>query len=81
MLDETNEIQDKLPIYTEADDQIRSSVENPHTEVKSKDEDILEEVALETLVEADDYSGPHDEFDWTISKKNTVHYPPDQVEK
>lgn len=37
--------------------------------------DLLEEVVdLETLVETDDYSGAHDEFDWSISNKNTLNY-------
>ncbi len=81
MLDEKNELEEKLSIYTDADDSIKSSVDNPVAETKIKVEDFVEEVALETLVEADDYSGPHDEFDWSISKKNTINYSPEQVEK
>ncbi|MEO6191100.1 MAG: 30S ribosomal protein S1 [Saprospiraceae bacterium] len=81
MLDEKNELQDSLPIYIDSDDTIKTSVDNPAAETKIKINDLVEEVALESLVEADDYSGPHDEFDWSISKKNTVNYSPEVVEK
>lgn len=48
-------------------------VELPKKEESTKD--LLEEVVdLETLVETDDYSGAHDEFDWSISNKNTLNY-------
>ncbi len=81
MLDEKNELIENVPIFTDsADESIKTSVDNPAAETKTKINDLVEEVALETLVEADDYSGAHDEFDWTISKKNTVHYTADQVE-
>ncbi|MCC6817177.1 MAG: 30S ribosomal protein S1 [Saprospiraceae bacterium] len=48
---------------------------------KTEGNDSVEEVALETLVEADDYSGAHDEFDWSISKKNTVTYTAEVADK
>ncbi|MEP7196792.1 MAG: 30S ribosomal protein S1 [Saprospiraceae bacterium] len=81
MLDEKNESQDSVPLFTVAEDTIQASVDNPTAETKLKIDDLVEEVALETLVEADDYSGPHDEFDWTISKKNTINYASDVSEK
>lgn len=75
MLDEKNELQEnKTELFTTGDDSIRSSEDLSSAETKIKVDDLVEEVALETLVEADDYSGPHDEFDWTITKKNTVTY-------
>ena len=44
--------------------------------------DLLEEVVdLETLVETDDYSGAHDEFDWSISNKNTLNYSEEDQKK
>ncbi|MBK6545349.1 MAG: 30S ribosomal protein S1 [Saprospiraceae bacterium] len=50
-----------------------------------KEEDIVslleEAVDLETLVETSDYSGPHDEFDWSISNKNTLNYSPEDQQK
>ena len=42
---------------------------------------LEEEIALETLVEADDYSGPHDEFDWTITNRNAVNYSPEETKR
>ena len=52
---------------------------------KKKEEDIItfleDEVALETLVKEDQWDGPHDHFDWSITNKNTVNYSKEEREK
>ncbi|HQX44079.1 MAG: 30S ribosomal protein S1 [Saprospiraceae bacterium] len=62
---------------------IQESLDNPA--LLEKDVPVIElleeEVALETLVEADDYSGPHDEFDWSVTNKNAVNYSPEVEQK
>ena len=43
--------------------------------VKKEEDNYLDEVIdLGELVVTDDYSGPHDAFDWSVSNKNTVNY-------
>ncbi len=77
MLDEKNETQNDTNLYVAGDDSIKASGDLASVDHKNDSDDLLEEVALETLVEADDYSGAHDEFDWSITKKNTINYLPE----
>ncbi len=47
-----------------------------------QDENFLEEVVdLETLVNPDDVVGAHDEYDWSISNKNTLNYSEEDQKK
>jgi len=75
MLDETNLIPDNDPEIK--DDELLQAPKKEEAVVN-----LLEEVIdLETLVETDDFSGAHDEFDWSISNKNTLNYSPEDQEK
>lgn len=82
MLDEKDLIQEED--QTPEPEEIQESLDNPtpmdHRGPKVQ-EFLEEEVALEELVEADDYSGPHDEFDWSVSNKNAVQYAPEEEKK
>ncbi len=58
-------------------DELNISEDEVLPKIKSEEEatDLVEEaVELEALVTTDDYAGAHDEFDWTISNKNTITY-------
>ncbi|MBK7232441.1 MAG: 30S ribosomal protein S1 [Saprospiraceae bacterium] len=83
MLDENNLITEDE--FTPEPEEIQESLDNPtpmdHHRHEGPEVFLEEEVALETLVSADDYSGPHDEYDWTVTNKNTVHYSPEDEKK
>lgn len=92
MLDEKDLPLDLTPDLTPEDDLITDLpgeieiLESPDIPVvidKEEEVGVLleEEIALETLVEADDYSGPHDEFDWTITNRNAVNYSPEETKR
>ncbi len=73
---------DDNKLNPENDDEIKDDeiIERPKKEESTKD--LLDEaVDLETLVGADDYSGAHDEFDWSVSTKNTLNYSEDDLKK
>ncbi len=80
MLDEKKEIQnDELNVE---ENELQESEDLAELPKSKKEEDFLEEeVALETLVAADDYSGPHDEYDWSTSNKRGVNYSPEDQKK
>lgn len=83
MLDEKDLIQDD-ELNQEAEE-IQESLDDPtpmDLHKGEKMEELLEEeVALETLVAADEYSGPHDEFDWSVSNKNAIQYAAEDEKK
>ncbi len=92
MLDEKDLPLDLTPDLTPEDDLITDLpgeieiLESPDIPVvidKEEEVGVLleEEIALETLVEADDYSGPHDEFDWTITNRNAVNYSTEETKR
>lgn len=92
MLDETNvnpesldETNDNLPVNdTNLPDEIE--IEEGTTKIsrkiKKEEDSYLDElVDLESLVTTDDYSGPHDAYDWSVSNKNTVNYSDSEQKK
>ena len=80
MLDETNvnpeEEHVELPLEPIIDEtEIEEGALKISRKIKKEEDNYLDEViALDELVVTDDYSGPHDDFDWSVSNKNTVNY-------
>ena len=88
MLDDNNLEHENEDFSPEEETQVESSEitssENLEAPLKKEDEAdsyLDETVDLETLLEVDDHSGPHDQFDWAISNKNTVNYSKEDQEK
>jgi small subunit ribosomal protein S1 len=73
---------DDNKLNPENDDEIKDEeiIERPKKEESTKD--LLDEaVDLETLVGTDEISGAHDEFDWSVSTKNTLNYSEEDLKK
>ncbi len=80
MLDEKDQVDDAIdPI--EDDDPIEETIETEESEEETETEETIgdDDVDEVDLVEEIEVGGAHDDFDWSIGKKNTLSYTQQEV--
>jgi small subunit ribosomal protein S1 len=80
MLDEKDQVDDAIdPI--EDDDTIEETIETEESEEETETEETIsdDDVDEVNLVEEAEFGGAHDDFDWSIGKKNTLSYTQQEV--